>query len=103
MLTISGEKMVSRVGSSILISAGLSDLVCEDLQSYEELAVALTEDSEKLFSYRRHLETYRESCAAFDTDRWVKNWETGLKNAIKLLEAGQPPDDIYVIDDLPIF
>jgi predicted O-linked N-acetylglucosamine transferase (SPINDLY family) len=53
--------------------------VCSNLAAYEELAVALAEDTDKLYGMRQHLERCRENCAAFDTARWVVNVEKGLK------------------------
>lgn len=78
LITVQGDKMASRVAGSILHAAGLDELICEDLATYEEKAVELATDSEKLFAYRRHLEDSRENSALFDTTRWVKNLEAGL-------------------------
>lgn len=83
LLTIQGDKMATRVASSILKAIGLNDLICEDLISYEEKAVELALDTEKLFSYRRHLENTRETAALFDTKRWVRNLERGFNLAWK--------------------
>jgi protein O-GlcNAc transferase len=63
------EKMASRVGASILRAAGLPQCVCDTYVAYEELAVNLAEDSERLFAMRRHLESVRNNCAAYDTRR----------------------------------
>ena len=55
-----------------LQGVGLHDeLVCSSLLEYEELAVSLATDSERLMSLRKHLEAVRTSCATFDTQRWV--------------------------------
>ena len=63
------DKMASRVGASILKACGLEQLVVASHAAYEELAVHLAEDAEKLFEMRRHLENTRGNCAAFDTRR----------------------------------
>ena len=102
MITVKGERMISRVASSILTSAGLPEMICNSLSEYEELAVELAEDSEKLFSYRRRLEKTRENSAAFDTERWVRNWEKGLQAVVKKLGDNQLPGDIFVSDDEPV-
>ena len=65
------DKMASRVGASILRAAGLEQLVCASHAAYEELAVQLAEDSDRLFEMRRHLENTRSNSAAFDTKRFV--------------------------------
>jgi protein O-GlcNAc transferase len=78
LITVQGDKMATRVAGSILHAAGLDDLICEDLATYEEKAVELALDSEKLYSYRRHLEDSREQSPLFDTLRWVQNLENGF-------------------------
>lgn len=103
LITLKGEKMASRVAASILSSVGLEkELVCSSLAEYEELAVNLAEDSEKLFSMRTHLENSRRSCAAFDTKRWVRNFELGLISVWKRQEQRLPPDHINVTDEEPV-
>lgn len=103
MITMKGEKMASRVGASILNAVGLNELVCNSYIDYEELAVKLAEDSDRLYSMRTHLEQTRNSSAAFDTRRWVKNFETGLTGVWRRHETGQTPDHVEVEDNEPIF
>ena len=69
---LADDKMASRVGASILRAAGLEQLVCNSHAAYEELAVQLAEDADKLFEMRRHLENTRSNSAAFDTKRFVQ-------------------------------
>ena len=102
MLTLSGDKMVSRVSATLLKAIGLEELITTSLEQYEQLAVSLAEDSEKLFAMRRHIENNRETCALFDTARWVKNMESGLLSAWKRHETGSLPDHIDVDDNEPI-
>lgn len=70
---------------------------------YEELAVKLAEDMDHLYSMRKHIEQCRNSCAAFDTNRWVNNLEKGLEMVWKRHEKNQHPDHIEIIDDEPVF
>jgi protein O-GlcNAc transferase len=101
MLTIQQEKMASRVASSLLQSVGLEQLVYKDHLQYEEAAVSLAGDSEKLFGMRRHIERVRDTSAAFDTERWVRNLEKGLMGAWSNLESGNPFEDVTVEDAEP--
>ena len=86
MITLPAEKMASRVAASLLNAAGLPDLVCSDLQEcvrrrrarcgggaarqtlhaldddarrYEDMAVSLALDMDKLLAIRRRLEQGR--------------------------------------------
>lgn len=61
MLSLAGDKMASRITSSMLRAVGLSELACASLTQYEELAVALAEDTDRLYNMRRHLENCRYS------------------------------------------
>ena len=65
--------------------------------------MALSEDSERLFQKRRHLETCRENTALFDSKRWVTNFEAGLITAWKTLEGRCEAIDIAVEDKEPIY
>jgi len=106
LITLQQEKMASRVASSLLIATGLSELVVTTLEDYEETAFALAKDvdsSQRLFGMRRHLEQCRDTCAAFDTERWTKNFEQGLSLAWRRMEKGLAPDTCIVEDADPVY
>ncbi|CAN0255115.1 unnamed protein product, partial [Ectocarpus fasciculatus] len=69
--------MATRVAPSLLKAAGAegAGLIVESLEEYEERAVSLATDPEKLFEIRSRLEESRHSCPLFDTQRWVRNME----------------------------
>ena len=102
LITLIGDRMSSRVSASILTSIGTPELVCESYEEYEEMAVSLAEDSEQLFTFRRKLERSRENCAAYDTERWVRNLEAGYDEIMGKLERDQLYEDIYIEDVLPV-
>eukprot|EP01041_Mallomonas_annulata_P010967 gene10967-22922_t len=102
LITLSEEKMASRVAASLLTAAGLEHFICKNLSEYEDLAVDLAMDTERLFRARRHLENSRESSALFDTERWVRNMETALETAFYRNDGGFDPDHITVVDDIPL-
>lgn len=102
MLTIEGDRMSARVGSSVLRAIGMDELVTTSMQAYEELAIALATDSDRLFEIRKKIENSRDSCALFDTERWVRNLEAGFEEAQRKQDIGMPPVDIRIEDDEPI-
>jgi hypothetical protein len=106
-------------------------LICRDLSEYEELAVSLAQDTHRLYEMRLHLEKSRDSCALFDTERWVRNLEQGMMKVWEVchvapsreptlltrhsspllflpslsaqkLEKGQVPKDVSVVDEAPV-
>lgn len=52
MLTVAGSKMATRVALSLLKAAGAEELIAGSLDEYEELAVSLATDPERLFQVR---------------------------------------------------
>lgn len=65
--------------------------------------MALAEDSDRLYSMRQALENRRFSCAAFDTARWVRNFESGLNEVWRRHDQGMTPGHIEVEDTEPVF
>lgn len=49
MLTMAGSKMATRVAPSLLKAAGADGLIVDSFEEYEERAVSLATDPEKLF------------------------------------------------------
>jgi protein O-GlcNAc transferase len=126
LLTLQGQTSAARSAASMLHAVGLSELICTHLigkytysqypccmhlldkmpmgcLEYEEAAVALAQDANRLFTMRRHLEASRDSCALFDTRRWVRNLERGLHQAWRAVEQKQPFIDISPEDQDPVF
>lgn len=98
MITMAKERMACRVASSLLRAASLPELITSTLDEYEELAVALASDMDRLWELRRRLEDDRTQCPLFDTQRWVRNLEAGLTMAWERHESGHEPDHIIVRD-----
>ncbi|CAN0322176.1 unnamed protein product, partial [Discosporangium mesarthrocarpum] len=98
IVTMAGFKMATRVASSLLKAAGLQELIVTSLEEYEELAVALATDPERLFKIRTRLEEGRHTCPLFDTQRWVRSMEAGLAKAYERFQAGLPPADLSIED-----
>lgn len=65
MLTIAGSKMATRVATSLLKAAAADELIVHTLEEYEELAVALATDSERLFQVTNRMHSHvgaRKGC-----------------------------------------
>jgi protein O-GlcNAc transferase len=75
LVTCIGETFASRVAASLLINAGMHELVTESFEAYEQLVLQLAESPEKIGLLRNKLQAGRDSCALFDTPRCVKNLE----------------------------
>jgi predicted O-linked N-acetylglucosamine transferase (SPINDLY family) len=75
LVTCPGQTFASRVAGSILVSAGLRDLVTETPEELERLAIGLASSPERLRGVRRRVEEARGSSPLFDTPRFVRELE----------------------------
>ncbi len=78
VLTHPGPSMVSRMAGSLLHAVGLPELVTDSEEAYEDLAVQLATQPERLQALRQKLITQRDTCALFDTPRFVRHLEDAL-------------------------
>ena len=100
MVTLSGDKMATRVGASLLTAAGCRELVCDTPAQYE-LAVKMAVDADYYYKVRQMLEDARQAARLsplFDTLRWVRNFERGVDEMVRRHEAGEAPDHIDIED-----
>ena len=75
VLTVSGRSFASRVCGSLTRSAGLPDLVTENLEDYVAKAIELGRDRDALPACRARLEAGRDTAALFDMPRLVAELE----------------------------
>jgi predicted O-linked N-acetylglucosamine transferase (SPINDLY family) len=78
MLTCRGDTFAGRVGASLLLTAGLPELVANSLDEYRAQLSALTADRTALRRHRAYLEASRGSSPLFDTASFARDWETLL-------------------------
>lgn len=74
-----GRSFAGRVGASVLSAAGLSELVCADLESYFELARQLASCPSALGTVRDRLSKGRASVPLFDAEGYVRDFESMLQ------------------------
>ncbi|PCH33636.1 glycosyltransferase family 41 protein [Wolfiporia cocos MD-104 SS10] len=95
------HKMCSRVAASMASATGFGrDMVVDSIQQYENRAVALASSVQYvpardhtggviyrsdgiLIKLRRNIFLNRDNMPLFDTMRWTRNWEKGLREAWK--------------------
>src|SRR6266404_7230463 len=76
VLTCSGGTFAGRVAGSLLMAIGMPELVTGSLEEYEQLALALARDPQRLIALRRKLEINRDASALFDLPKLTGNFET---------------------------
>ncbi len=83
ILTLSGRTYVSRMAGALLTSAGLDDLIAFDLATYEEKAVVLRADPERVSAASKRLSDLKARGALFDTETFCTQFEDVLEGLLK--------------------
>jgi len=96
ILTVVGQKMSSRTCASALHAVGLDEYAVQTLEAYENTAVKLASDLDKVWQLRQHLEKVRGTCPLFDSNMKAKSLEKGYKMMWRKHEWGEAPDHIKV-------
>jgi protein O-GlcNAc transferase len=91
LITCRGTAFPGRVATSLLLAAGLPELVTETPEAYHALAVKLAREPVLLASYRERLAQNRATCALFDTDRFRRNLESAYTTMVEASRAGKTP------------
>jgi len=91
VLTLSGRSFASRVCGSLVRSAGLPEMVCENAQDYVDRAVALGREPTRLLAYAQRLRDARDTCVLFDTALLARRLEDLYRQMWAEFQAGTLP------------
>jgi predicted O-linked N-acetylglucosamine transferase (SPINDLY family) len=94
VLTLAGESLASRVAASLLTAIGLPELITSTQQRYEELAIELAMNPQRLAQIKGKLRDNRLSSPLFDTPKFARNLEAAYMAIHARYEVGLPPDHI---------
>jgi predicted O-linked N-acetylglucosamine transferase (SPINDLY family) len=75
MLTCRGTTFAGRVGASVLLEAGLPDLIADSIQGYRARLLELVADPATLCRYQEYLNRTRYENTLFDTVGFARDWE----------------------------
>ena len=75
LITRLGHHFASRVAASILTTYGVPELITRDLDSYQQLAVNLAKNKQKLKAIRAKILSLRNHNPLFDTHKFVAQLE----------------------------
>ncbi len=96
LLTFPGRSFASRVGVSLMHSAGVGDLVCPDVDAYQARAIELAGDPSALAALRKRFSRIRQDSPLFDLPRYTRNLEAAFEEIHRRSEAGLPPSSFDV-------
>ncbi|MGE3474674.1 MAG: hypothetical protein AB7H70_02575 [Rhodospirillaceae bacterium] len=98
LLTCTGETFAGRVATSILIAAGLPELVTTSPADYERRAFELARDPAALKVLRERLRKNRASAPLFDTLRYTRNIERAFAMMWARHVEGRAPREFAVTE-----
>ncbi len=96
MVTCRGRAFAARVAGSLLELVGLPELITENHEDYEKLALKLATDRELLTSCKNRLAANLEQLQPFSTDRYCRHLEAAYLQMWQRYQAGQAPDHIAI-------
>ena len=96
VVTLQGDSFASRVAASLLRTVGLPELAADSHTSYENLAIELANNPEKLARIRVRLTDGIKSSPLFDPDLFARNLESLYSTMYQRHQEGLTLDHIFV-------
>ncbi|HXX07131.1 MAG TPA: tetratricopeptide repeat protein [Pseudolabrys sp.] len=96
VLTQLGETFAGRVAASLLNAVGLPELITTTTKAYEDLAIDLATNSDKLAAIKRKLANNRFTSPLFDTELFTRHIETAYLLMYERYQKNLDPDHISV-------
>ena len=98
VLTCVGDTFAGRVAASLLYAIDVPELISPSLEAYEQLAIGLATDPDRLAAIKQKLSDNRLTTPLFDTARFTRDLEAAYTAMAARHRAGLPPDHIDVAD-----
>jgi protein O-GlcNAc transferase len=91
VLTCSGDTFAGRVAGSLLTAIGMPELVTGSPEEYEQTALALARDPQRLIALRQKLEKKRVDSSLFDLPKFTTNIEAAYGRMWQTWRSQQKP------------
>jgi predicted O-linked N-acetylglucosamine transferase (SPINDLY family) len=103
LVTCRGHAFGGRVAASLLNAVGLPELITENLNDYQALALALAGDRLRLQALRDKLAQNRLTTPLFDTARFCRHIEAAFTMMVENFRRGEAPKafQVPVMDKTP--
>ena len=96
VVTCVGRAFPGRVAASLLTAIGLPELVTHTLADYEDLALRLARDPQRLQVVRDKLQANRLTTPLFDSRRFTRHIESAFETMWRIHVAGESPQPFAV-------
>lgn len=90
VLTCPGNTFASRMAGSLLQAVGLTELIMPNWHAYEERAVLLAQQPQRIADYKTYLRTHKLDTPLFDSKRFVLGLERALLDICQQLTDSSP-------------
>lgn len=81
VVTMAGDRRVSRVGRSLLTVVDLPELIADTAEAYVEIAISLAHDAPRLAALRAGMRERLQSSALCDVEAMTRAVETAYRSA----------------------
>jgi len=96
VLTLIGNSFPSRIAASLLNGINLPELIATSQEEYENLAVELANNPEKLALIKKKLSENRLNTPLFDTPLFTRNIEKAFEEIFDRYQMGLIPENIAI-------
>ena len=96
LLTIAGESFQSRVSASLLKNLNIPELITSNIEDYENFAIYLASNPEKLIEIREKLLSSIKNSNTFNTKIYTKNLEKAYQQIYENYHQNLAPENIYI-------
>ena len=95
-LTLIGQSFAGRVAASLLNAVNLPELIANTQEEYENLAIELATNLEKLKEIKLKLEENKFTAPLFNTKIFTNHIEKAYEAMYERYQNGLDPDHIYI-------
>ncbi len=96
LLTMTGQSFQSRVSASLLKNLNIPELITSNIEDYENFAIYLANNPEKLKEIRQKLISSIKSSNTFNTKIYTKNLEKAYQQTYENYYKNLAPENIYI-------
>jgi predicted O-linked N-acetylglucosamine transferase (SPINDLY family) len=96
LLTVYGDRLLSRMGASLNHAVGMDELVCADLAQYRATALRIGTDAAYRQDLRERAKAARKSSVLFQPRAFARRLEEAYRSVWSRHEAGEKPGPIDI-------
>ena len=96
LITIKGESFHASVSSSILSSLNLNELVCKNIEEYENKIIYIANTQDEINKIKKKLSNSLKNSKTFDTKKYVENLEEAYSIVYGKYNKNIKPENIFI-------